>query len=149
MLLAHSCTQVPWLSQPQPPASGWILHETNVSTCIWQPRYLSTSTVCTLSVPMLLAHTWTQHPPHAYAPHDHMHSGTLVSWVSDQAYSFLLSDDHQDQVYCMFTHVTQCMWGVLDPPVSALSLSLYRHPFLYTLFSSRFTLIINNRKNST
>jgi hypothetical protein len=24
-------------------------------------------------------------------------------------------------------------------------LSLYRHPFLYTLFSSRFTLIINNK----
>ncbi len=36
------------------------------------------------------------------------------------------------------------MRGVLDPPVSAFSLSLYRHPFLYTLFSSRFTLIINN-----
>jgi hypothetical protein len=34
----------------------------------------------------------------------------------------------------------------LDPPVSAFSLSLYRHPFLYTLFSSRFTLIINNNK---
>jgi hypothetical protein len=39
---------------------------------------------------------------------------------------------------------TQCVRGVLDPPVSAISLSLYRHPFLYTLFSSRFTLIINN-----
>ncbi len=39
---------------------------------------------------------------------------------------------------------TQCVRGVLDPPVSAFSLSLYRHPFLYTLFSSRFTLIINN-----
>jgi hypothetical protein len=44
----------------------------------------------------------------------------------------------------MFTHTTQCMRGVLDPPVSAFSLSLYRHPFLYTLFSSRFTLVINN-----
>ncbi len=33
----------------------------------------------------------------------------------------------------------------VDPPVSAFSLSLYRHPFLYTLFSSRFTLIINNK----
>jgi hypothetical protein len=44
-----------------------------------------------------------------------MHSGTLVSWASDQAYSFLLR------------------------------LSLYRHPFLYTLFTSRFTLIINNK----
>jgi hypothetical protein len=32
---------------------------------------------------------------------------------------------------------------VLDPPVSVFSLSLYRHPFLYTLFTSRFTLIIN------
>ena len=32
----------------------------------------------------------------------------------------------------------------LDPPVSVFSLSLYRHPFLYTLFSSLFTLIINN-----
>jgi hypothetical protein len=38
--------------------------------------------------------------------------------------------------------------GVLDPPVSAFSLSLYRHPFLYTLFSSRFTLIINNNKET-
>ena len=37
------------------------------------------------------------------------------------------------------------MRRVLDPPVSAFSLSLYRHPFLYTLFSSRFTLIINNK----
>ncbi len=36
------------------------------------------------------------------------------------------------------------MRGVLDPLVSAFSLSLYRHPFLYTLFRSRFTLIINN-----
>ncbi len=44
----------------------------------------------------------------------------------------------------MFTHATQCMWGVLDPPVSEFSLSLYRHPFLYTLFSSHFTLINNN-----
>ncbi len=26
------------LSQPQPPASGWIILETNVSTCIWQSR---------------------------------------------------------------------------------------------------------------
>jgi hypothetical protein len=44
----------------------------------------------------------------------------------------------------MFTRATQCMRGVLDPPVSPFSLSLYRHPFLYTLFSSRFTLILNN-----
>jgi hypothetical protein len=44
----------------------------------------------------------------------------------------------------MFTRATQCVRGVLDPPVSAFSLSLYRHPFLYTLFSSRFTLTINN-----
>jgi hypothetical protein len=41
---------------------------------------------------------------------------------------------------------TQCVRGVLDPPVSTFSLSLYRHPFLYTLFSYRFTLIINNNK---
>jgi hypothetical protein len=46
----------------------------------------------------------------------------------------------------MFTRATQCVRGVLDPPVSVFSLSLYRHPFLYTLFSSRFTLIINNEK---
>jgi hypothetical protein len=45
----------------------------------------------------------------------------------------------------MFTRATQCMRGVLDPPVSAFSLALYRHPFLYTLFSSWFTLIINNK----
>ncbi len=44
----------------------------------------------------------------------------------------------------MLTSATQCMWGVLDPSVSEFSLSLYRHPFLYTLFSSLFTLIINN-----
>jgi hypothetical protein len=42
------------------------------------------------------------------------------------------------------TVCTQCMWDVLDPPVSVFSLSLYRHPCLYPLFSSRFTLIINN-----
>ena len=41
-------------------------------------------------VPMLLAHTCTQYPPHA---HDHMHSGTLVSWVSGQDYSFLSCDN--------------------------------------------------------
>jgi hypothetical protein len=46
----------------------------------------------------------------------------------------------------MFTRATQCVRGFLDPPVSAFSLSLYRHPFLYTLFTSRFTLIINNKK---
>jgi hypothetical protein len=44
----------------------------------------------------------------------------------------------------MFTRATQCVRDVLNPPVSVFSLSLYRHPFLYTLFSSRFTLIINN-----
>jgi hypothetical protein len=48
----------------------------------------------------------------------------------------------------MFLRATQCVRGVLDPPVSAFSLSLYRHPFLYTLFSSRFTLIINNNNNN-
>jgi hypothetical protein len=42
---------------------------------------------------------------------------------------------------------TQCVRDVLDPPVSAFSLSLHRHPFLYTLFNSRFTLIINNNNN--
>ena len=41
------------------------------------------------------------------------------------------------------------MRDVLDPPVSAFSLSLYRHPFLYTLFSSHFTLIINNKQKKT
>ncbi len=45
-----------------------------------------------LYVPMVLAHTYTQHPPHTHAHHDHIHSGTLVSWASDQAYSFLLRD---------------------------------------------------------
>jgi hypothetical protein len=40
----------------------------------------------------------------------------------------------------MFTHVTQCMWGVLDPPVSVFSLSLYRHPYIYILFTSDFDL---------
>ena len=45
----------------------------------------------------------------------------------------------------MFTRATQCIvLDVLDPPVSVFSLSLYRHPFLYTLFNSHFTLIINN-----
>ncbi len=43
----------------------------------------------------------------------------------------------------------QCVRSVLDPRVSAFSLSLYRHPFLYTLFSSRFTLIINNKARCT
>ncbi len=31
------------------------------------------------------------------------------------------------------------MWGVLDPPVSTFSLSLYRHPSIYILFTSHFT----------
>ena len=44
----------------------------------------------------------------------------------------------------MFTRATQCMRDVLDPSVSAFSLSLYRHPFIYTLFNSLFSLIINN-----
>jgi hypothetical protein len=48
----------------------------------------------------------------------------------------------------MFTRATQCVRDVVDPPVSVFSLSLYRHPFLYTLFTSRFTLIINNNKTS-
>ena len=39
---------------------------------------------------------------------------------------------------------TQCIRGVLDPSVSVFSLSLYRHPFIYTLCNSRITLIINN-----
>jgi hypothetical protein len=47
----------------------------------------------------------------------------------------------------MFSRATQCVRGVLDPPVSAFSLSLYRHPFLYTLFSSRFTLIIKKQRH--
>ena len=37
------------------------------------------SSARTLPVPMLLAHTCTQHPPHTPAHHAHMHSGTLVS----------------------------------------------------------------------
>jgi hypothetical protein len=49
----------------------------------------------------------------------------------------------------MFTRATQCVRDVLDPPVSKFSLSVYRHPFLYTLFDSRFTLIINNKANKT
>jgi len=47
----------------------------------------------------------------------------------------------------MFTRATQCMRGVLDPPVSTFSLSLYQHPFLCVLFICRFTLIINNGKD--
>jgi hypothetical protein len=49
----------------------------------------------------------------------------------------------------MFTRATQCERGTLDPPVSVFSLSLYRHPFLFTLCSSRFTLIINNNKSQS
>ena len=41
----------------------------------------------------------------------------------------------------MFTRVTQCTRDVLDPSVSTFSFSLYRHPFIYTLFTSRFTLL--------
>jgi hypothetical protein len=43
---------------------------------------------------------------------------------------------------------TQVLWCLerLTRPTVSFSLSLYRHPFLYTLFSSRFTLIINNNK---
>ncbi len=76
MLPVHTYTQVHWLSEPQPQTSHWIHRETYASTCIWQSRYLSP--VCTLSVPILLDHTYTQYPPHSHTPHDHMNSGTLV-----------------------------------------------------------------------
>ncbi len=60
-----------------------------------RPVYMTVeiaSSVSTLPVPILLSHTCTQHPPHAQTPHDLIHSGTLVSWVFGQDYSFLLSE---------------------------------------------------------
>jgi hypothetical protein len=56
-----------------------------------------------------------------------------------------LSPEKRKKENSPLSQATQCVRGVLDPPVSAFTLSLHRHPFLYTLFSSRFTLIINNK----
>ncbi len=33
----------------------------------------------------------------------------------------------------IFTHTTQCRWGVLDPSVLSFSLSVYQHPSIYSL----------------
>ena len=44
----------------------------------------------------------------------------------------------------MFTHVTQCMWGVLDPPVSVFSLSWHliipTPIYIYSLYLSLWPL---------
>jgi hypothetical protein len=51
------------------------------------------------------------HPPHAHAPHDHMHSGPLVSCASDQ--TSCLPRDHYLLSSC-FTHATQYIRGVQE-----------------------------------
>ncbi len=70
-----------WQSSPSPSPCYPLTH-----------AYRSKCYLNTLPVPVLLAHTYTQYPPHVHAPHDHMHSGTLVSWTSDQDNSFLMCD---------------------------------------------------------
>ncbi len=47
----------------------------------------------------------------------------------------------------MYTRATQCVRDVLDPPASAFSLSLYRHPFLYTLFNLLSFYSYNKQQN--
>jgi hypothetical protein len=49
--------KVHWLSQPQPPASGWIRHETDVSTYIYDNRDSSWQTVPSPSLFYSLTHT--------------------------------------------------------------------------------------------
>ncbi len=110
MLLAHTCTQVRWLSQPQPqPLSESAARLMNLR--VYDNRDSSCKPAHSPSL---------QHPPHAHAPHDHMHSGPLVSCASGQT--------TRTQAYCMFSFATQCMRCVLDFSVLAFSLSLYRHP---------------------
>ncbi len=47
----------------------------------------------------------------------------------------------------MFTRATQCVWDVLDPPVSVFSLPLYRHPFFY-IHSLTLSLLSYNKQPS-
>jgi hypothetical protein len=63
MLLAHTCTQVHWLSQPQPPSSGWIVRETNVSTYVYMTVEIALDSL---------------HPPRPYPTHSHILTGPLV-----------------------------------------------------------------------
>ena len=86
----------------------------------------------------------------------HVDSSTLAFSLSShrlihkfcmQLWLFPFIINKQKSIYIrVLTCNPVCARDVLDPPVSAFSLSLYRHPFLDTLFNSRFTLIINNNQ---
>jgi hypothetical protein len=79
---------LPILHLPRPYDTRSLIHTHNpqlLAESVERLMYLrvydtrDSSPVWTLPVPMLLTHSCTQHPPHAHAHHDHMHSGTLVS----------------------------------------------------------------------
>jgi hypothetical protein len=67
------------------------LRQTDVSKCVWQQRWRCLAR--TLPVHTLLVHTCTQHTmshsSHTHDPDFYVHSGSLVSCVSDQV-SFLI-----------------------------------------------------------
>jgi hypothetical protein len=75
--------------------------------------------------PPLLVHACTQHtnphPPHTHTPH-------VPKWRTLRSFGFF--------------HV----WPGLVPPTWPLDpVSIYRHPFIYILFSSRFTSYNKNK----
>jgi hypothetical protein len=120
---------------------------------------LSTST---LPVPMIPTHTyiqvkWLSQPQpqplsesvtrlmhlRVYDSRDNSHQ-SVPSPSLYYSHTHTTPSPHPRSSRSHFTLTTQCMCGVLDRSVSSFSLSLYRHPLIYTLFSSRFTLLINN-----
>jgi hypothetical protein len=93
-------------------------------------------------------HTCTQHPPQTLAPHDHIHSGTSVFWVSDQVYGLQFPTVWPLGLDLLYVYPRNPVYPrCLDPPDSEFSLSLHRHPFLCTLCSSHVTLTINNNND--
>jgi hypothetical protein len=86
--------------------------------------------------PPLLPYAYPQHtiphPPHTHTPHVHVRSGPLVSSVSDQASYPILG-------LILFLPDQPNVSEVFRSLLLAFSLSLYRHPFICILFSSRLT----------
>ena len=89
------------------------------------------------------------YPPRPYATWSHIHTAHSPRSRSHalRYFGFLSvwSDLQSPAVWQLglgllyvYPH-NMCMWVVLDPPVSAFSLLLYRHPSIYLLFSSRST----------
>jgi hypothetical protein len=68
----------------------------------------------------------------------------IIVWVwhflSSDLTFFTLLEINTLKVRYKWTHTTQCMWGVLDPPVSVFGLSLYQHPSICIFFISDYML---------